>query len=277
MREMTRIKKLKKHAVAVLVTALFFIGQFWVNFPYFSCKAEGVSWTKISSFTTWYSQKDVGRCENIELAASFLDGIILQPFGEFSFNQTVGERNAKKGYKNAKIIVNGEYVQGVGGGVCQVSTTLYNAALLSGMSVTEFHPHSLAVGYVDPSRDAMVSTSSDLKFFNPYDVPVKLKITAKNGGVFASFYSKGEEKNTWTSYKICTCVLARIPPPERMVRWGEEDKTLQEAKEGIESEAYLERYENGRLADRKRIRKDIYSPIREIIVKKIADTTKKLP
>ena len=150
------------------------------------------AWDKLSSYTTYFNQEEKDRSQNIAIAASLIDGIILQAYGEFSFNQTVGRRTAETGFKQAKIIVNGEYVLGVGGGVCQVSTTLYNAALKSGLTVTEFHPHSLRVGYVAPSRDAMVSSQSDLKLYNPYSHPVRLQATVFEGGVKVACFGKNE-------------------------------------------------------------------------------------
>ena len=271
-------KKEKRFFATTSVAIFFCFWQFFSVFPFFiKAKAEPVTWSKIATFSTWFSQKDVGRCENIALASSFLDGVTLQPYGVLSFNQTVGERTAKRGYKQAKIIVNGEYTQGIGGGVCQVSTTLYNAVLLSGLEVLEFHPHSLSVGYVDPSRDAMVSSTSDLKIFNPFETPIRIRMSVKDGGVYATIYAKEKNVKNTSTYKLCVCVLTEIPPPERMVRQGAEDYVLQYAKNGVESEAYLERYENGSLVSRKRIRKDVYAPVREIIVKKIDDTTKKIP
>ena len=200
----------------------------------------------------------------------------MQAYGEFSFNQTVGARTAQKGFKQAKIIVNGEYVKGIGGGVCQVSTTLYNALLLSGLDVTEFHPHSLSVGYVEPSRDAMVSSSSDLKFFNPYPFAVRLKLTVKDGGIFVYVFGGDKRGKGALSYKISTNILKEIPPPEPIERRGEKDEVLQYAKNGVESESYLEIYQNGSLITKKRLRKDVYAPVREIIVKKNEDTTKKM-
>ena len=99
--------------------------------------------------------------------------------GEFSFNYTIGERTERRGYKKAKIIVGGEFVDGVGGGVCQVSTTLYNAVLLAGLKVVECHPHSLPVSYVEPSFDAMVNSGwADLKFINDTHNPVIIRARA---------------------------------------------------------------------------------------------------
>lgn len=229
---------------------------------------------KICSFSTWYNPNDVGRCENIALASSFIDGITVQPYGEFSFNQTVGKRLAERGFKNAKIILNGAFVKGIGGGVCQVSTTLYNVALLSGLTVTEYHPHSLSVAYVPPSLDAMVSSCHDLRFLNPYEFPIRIKMKTVKSGVIATVYGLGG--TVGTEYKLVSNVLEEIlPPPPLECQEGEQK--AQASKKGMKSESYLERYENGVLVSRKLLRKDVYAPVREIIVKKIEDTTKKMP
>lgn len=233
-------------------------------------KAENpYNWKKMSSYTTYYSEKDRGRCENIAIAASLIDGCTLQAYGEFSFNQTVGRRTAEAGFRQAKIIVNGEYVSGVGGGVCQVSTTLYNAALKSGLTVTEFHPHSLQVGYIQPSRDAMVSSESDLQLFNPYDFPVYLSTEVFKGGVRVCFFGK----DVGDRYEIISHTLAEIPPPAPIVKEGEEDGILRSPQNGVKSELFLERYRGDTLLSRKRLRRDEYRPIQGIIVKKIVDTT----
>ncbi|MBR2341170.1 MAG: VanW family protein [Clostridia bacterium] len=237
--------------------------------------AEEYKWVKIGYFSTWFNENERGRCENIKLAIALIDGVTLQPYGEFSFNQTVGKRTAKAGFKGAKIIQNGEYTMGIGGGVCQVSTTLYNVALLSGLTVTEFHPHSLAVSYVSPSRDAMVSSNSDFRLYNPYPYSVRICLQAKKGDLLASVYGLNAPKEGRSEYKIFTRVVEEILPPEAEERFGEKEEILRKAKNGIRSEAYLERYDKGALVSRKLLRKDKYLPIREIIVKKIEDTTKK--
>ena len=131
----------------------------------------------MGEYSTSYSSSGSSRKNNIELAAKALNGTKVNAGEKFSFNKTVGIRSAKRGYLPAPVIENGKYVDGVGGGVCQVSTTLYNAALLAGLKVTEYHPHTLAVSYVSPSRDAMVSgTYSDLKFVNTTDCPVYIRV-----------------------------------------------------------------------------------------------------
>lgn len=227
---------------------------------------------KMSAYTTYYNENDGGRCENIAIAGRLINGITVQAYGEFSFNATVGRRTAAAGFQQAKIIVNGEYVSGVGGGVCQVSTTLYNAALKSGLSVIEWHPHSLRVGYVPPSRDAMVSTESDLKFFNPYDFPVRLCCEVFKGGIRVTFYGK----RTGERYEIVSNVLAEIPPPPPVTKEGEREEILRSPQNGVKSEAYLERYKGDALLSRHRLRIDEYRPIQGIVVKKIVKQTNKL-
>ena len=245
-------------------SAAFFTARAAENNPY--------GWERMSSYTTYYNTEENGRCENISISASLIDGITLQPFGEFSFNKTVGRRTAEAGFQQAKIIVNGEYVVGVGGGVCQVSTTLYNAALKSGIVVTEYHPHSLRVAYVQPSRDAMVSTECDLQLYNPFAFPVFLSAQVFDGGIRIAFYGKNEGDR----YEIISKTLGEIPPPAPIVKQGEKEGILRSPKKGVRSEMYLERYRGQALLSRKRMRTDEYRPVQGIIVKKIADVTNKM-
>ena len=211
---------------------------------------------KLASYTTYFSQNDGGRCENIRLAAASLDGIALQPYGELSFNAAVGPRTAKNGYKTAKIILQGEFVDGVGGGVCQVSTTLYNAALLSGLTVLESYAHSLRVGYVPPSRDAMVSSRSDLRLYNPTTETVYLATAVGDGYLRIAFYGK----HTDFSYEIESRTLAEISPPDQPTADGKKVEYLRPPVSGLKSEAYLKTYQSGVLISVKRIRQDVYAP-----------------
>lgn len=269
------------------IFTLLFVGAFFLTFfcvfPVSVKAEEGIisnvktvqvnpyGWQKISAYTTYFNQNEGGRCENIEIAAALIDGVTIQPYGEFSFNATVGRRTAEAGFRQAKIIVGGEYALGVGGGVCQVSTTLYNAALKSGLQATEFHPHSLRVGYVDPSRDAMVSSQSDLKLYNPHGYAVYLSSKTKNGSLQITFYGKP----TAERYELVSHTLAKIPAPAPIVKAGEKEEVLREEKQGIKSELYLERYLGDKLIARNRLRTDEYRPVQGIIVKKVDFTTEK--
>ena len=221
-------------------------------------------WEMLGGYTTYYNANDSARSENIRIAARWIDGVIVQPYGEFSFNQTVGKRTQEAGFLEAKIIVNGEYVLGTGGGVCQVSTTLYNAALRSGMEVTEFHAHSLCVAYVPPSCDAMVSSSSDLKLFNPYAHPILLRSKTQKDSVKITLYGKNEGDR----YELISFTRREIPPPPPIVKDGEREEILRPEKNGIVSEAYLERYRAGKLLSRRCIRKDEYRAVQGIFIKK---------
>ena len=257
----------------LLLTGVLFLSLFAGQGVVKATADNPFRWEKMSSYTTYYDKGDGGRCRNIAIACSLIDGVTLQPYGEFSFNATVGKRTEEAGFRQAKIISNGEYVLGVGGGVCQVSTTLYNAALKSGLQVVEYHAHSLRVGYVSPSRDAMVSGSSDLKLFNPHTFPVYLSAKVLDGGVCITFYGKNEGYR----YEITSRILQEIPPPEPIVKEGEKEEIVRMEKEGVRSEAYLECYKENRLLFRKRLRVDEYRPIQGIIGKKIAKETKKIP
>lgn len=121
----------------------------------------------LSNYTTHFNSNLNGRTQNIKLAAKAIDGTVLKPNQEFSFNQTVGPRTTEAGYQVAMIIEGNEFIPGLGGGVCQVSSTLFNAVLLASLSVSERSHHSLAVTYVPPGQDATVAYPSlDFKFTN---------------------------------------------------------------------------------------------------------------
>ena len=212
---------------------------------------------KIGGFTTYFDGNNLNRTSNIRLAAAMLNGTVLQAGETLSFNDIVGVRTKERGFLPAKIIENGEFTEGVGGGVCQVSTTLYNAAVLSGMKVVEFHPHSLAVGYVPPSRDAMVSGKAfDLKIKNPAKTPVYIRAATANGSVNFTFYGADDG----AEYSIKSSVTGSIPAPEEVTK--EPDKA-RDGRDGITSESYLE-ITRGGYTKRTLLRKDTYLPVKKI-------------
>ncbi len=122
---------------------------------------------RIARYTTRFDAGQEGRTYNIKVAAAALDGLLLAPDDGFSFNQVVGPRSSEAGYKSANVIVNNEFVQGLGGGVCQVSSTLYNAVLLANLQILERSNHTLPVSYVPIGQDATVSYGAiDFRFAN---------------------------------------------------------------------------------------------------------------
>lgn len=145
---------------------------------------------KLSSFTTNFNENKKNRAHNIRLASSAIDGVILQPGQEFSFNGAVGSTSKANGYKIATVFFNKEETKGYGGGVCQVSTTLFNAAEMAGLEITERHTHSLDVAYIEKGRDATTSQKGklDLKFKNPFDFPVVLRVWSEGGVLTAEIY-----------------------------------------------------------------------------------------
>lgn len=146
-------------------------------------KKVGASEEILASYRTIYYSSSKERKHNIELVSSFLDGTIINAGETFSYNQTTGPRNAKKGYEQAPVISRGEYVLDYGGGVCQVSSTIYAAILTQpNFKVVERKPHGLEVTYLPLKMDATVSYGSiDLKFVNQYEFPVKLNVKSEDG------------------------------------------------------------------------------------------------
>lgn len=135
------------------------------------------------------------RGSNIHVAANSTSEIIIMPQDSFSYNNTTGYRSWSNGYKTAKVIVGGKYVNGEGGGVCQVSTTIYNAALLAGMNIEEVHNHTIQSHYAPRGRDAAVSYGyTDLKFKNEYSHPVYIKNIVKNGVITTKIYGCKSDK-----------------------------------------------------------------------------------
>jgi Uncharacterized vancomycin resistance protein len=121
----------------------------------------------IAQYTTYFDPSQVNRTENLRLAAKALNGKLLAPGERFSFNGSVGERTAEAGYKEAMIIEGDAFTPGLGGGVCQVSSTLYNAVMLAHLEIIERHAHSLPISYVPPGQDATVAYPVlDFKFKN---------------------------------------------------------------------------------------------------------------
>ncbi|MDD7457138.1 MAG: VanW family protein [Clostridia bacterium] len=211
-----------------------------------------------ATFTTDYSFSSSNRKLNVELAVKKLDNKVILPRESFSFNETIGKRSKENGFLDAPIIVDGKYVSGVGGGICQVSTTLYNAFLLAGLTVTEARRHTLPVGYVEPSFDAMVSEWSDLKAENLTDKPAYIKATAKNGKIEIKIYGKKQEYSVVRS-SVVTDIL---PYKTIIVKDGEGKK----GKNGLKSYSKLIYYKDGKIVGEKIVRKDEYLPQDEIVV-----------
>ena len=135
--------------------------------------------TLLAAYSTYYGSSSANRKHNVATGASAIDGTWLENGASFSFNKTVGPRIADRGWRLAHQFQDGQVVDGIGGGVCQVSSTLYNAVLLGGLAIRERHNHSMPVAYLNPGRDATVSYGAlDFRFENNTGGPVYLQATA---------------------------------------------------------------------------------------------------
>lgn len=151
--------------------------------------------SKLASHSTTFTNASYNRAFNIIRAANSTSDILLMPGEEFSYNEATGPRSVENGYKEAPIIVNGKVQNGPGGGVCQVSTTIYNSALNSGLEITDVRNHSLASTYAPKGKDATVSDGSiDFKFKNPYKHPIYIKNFVYGGVITSEIYGNSKDK-----------------------------------------------------------------------------------
>ncbi len=214
----------------------------------------------LASFSTRYDASNKPRSHNLALAASRIAGTVVESGATFSFNETVGKRTRENGFLEAPVIYEGEFVSGVGGGVCQASTTLFGAALRAGLDIAESNPHSLSVGYVAPSQDAMVSEYSDLKFVNGREFPIYILASAEDGIITFTLYGLPDGYR----YEVESRVLYRVEPPPAKIVEGERNRTVRKEKAGLASESYLVVYDGDEEISRSLIRRDSYQCVQGI-------------
>lgn len=143
----------------------------------------------IGTFTTNYKSSDWGRAQNVENGASKINGTVLYPGDEFSVYEACNPFTKENGYELAGAYSNGDTIESFGGGICQVSTTLYNAILNAEIEVTKRFNHSMVVSYVDPAADAAIAgTYKDLRFKNNYDFPIYIEAVCKNRNITFNVY-----------------------------------------------------------------------------------------
>ena len=156
---------------------------------------EDIFETKLGTSTTIYDSTNINRSTNINIACEKINGTVLEPGETFSFNKTVGERTTKNGFKEALIYNGGEVDYGLGGGICQISSTLYNAVLNANLDIVERKNHSMTVSYLPIGQDASVSYGSvDFKFTNSRTYPIKIVATANTGVITISILGVLEDQ-----------------------------------------------------------------------------------
>ena len=225
---------------------------------------------KISAYSTRYDGGDKDRSTNLEIACKKIDEKIVLPGETFSYNKTLGARTTKAGYKTAKVYENGAVVDGIGGGICQISSTLYNAVLKANMQIVERRNHQFITSYVPEGRDATVAYGvTDFKFKNTRKYAIKIKATASNGVATMSIY--GIKENPEYNITFETKTISTIPVTEKYI----EDNTIAEGTEEIKqkgangcvTETYIIKSLNGQVVSKDLLSKDTYSAMQRIILK----------
>ena len=224
---------------------------------------------KLGDFETDYSSSVKNRKENIRLAASKFNNMKLNPGDEISFNDVVGEISEKTGFKSATVIVGGEYESGIGGGICQVSTTLYNSLILSDLEITERHNHSRPIHYVDLGTDAAVARGyKDLKFKNNTNNPIL--ILSEANGEKLNFKVLGNGSDRDYEVKIIPQLLGTVSPGVDTIysdALPEGESTVRESgARGYSYKTYKEIIKNGEVVEKKEISKSYYLPKDKVVV-----------
>lgn len=221
----------------------------------------------LSEFTTQFSLEKTKRVKNMKIAARSLDQVLIAPGEIFSFNRSVGPRTKEAGYDEADIILNNEMVPGIGGGVCQVSSTLYNAVLEAGLPVIERYHHSLLISYVKPGLDATVAyDSKDLKFLNNTSSYLLVSAGIDQNRLICKIFGHPVSGRKVVIKDIKECEI----PPKTVYR---KDPGLPDGEYFLEREGLAgcvirvvrETYEGDRKASSEVISRDTYQPVDRIL------------
>ena len=224
----------------------------------------------LAEVTTKFSPKKVARTANVRLAAKLINGTILNPGEEFSYNKTVGPRTKARGFQEAAIFAQGEVVDGIGGGICQTSSTLYMAAVKANMKTTQRSNHSFYVDYAPKGEDATVVYGSlDFKFKNTSKYPIKIVATSENNWVKVRIMGTEpdevrtvkltKETHSTTPYTTREKISSELKPGERVVE--------QKGQPGLSMTVYRNVYDkNGKLVESYVENKSKYKPMPEIVL-----------
>lgn len=222
----------------------------------------------LAKYTTIYDAGNLNRSHNIALAAKTINGTILLPGETFSYNGILGNTNKEKGYKVGTAYVGGKVVESYGGGICQVSSTLYNAVLYANLGIVERYNHSYVVNYVPAGRDATVAYGGkDFKFKNTRNYPIKIVSSAKNGVVSITIKGIKEEKEyevVLTSTVLSTTPNKTVYENNNSLEKGKE-KIIQKGYTGKKSIAYKILKYNGKTVSKTVLSKDTYKPMNRIV------------
>ena len=239
---------------------------------------------KMSEFKTSLKNSQAGRKYNVALALSKINGLVVNSGETVSFNKITGPQTLDGGYSNAIIILNGKFTEGVGGGVCQASTTLYNACLLADLEINEVHKHTLPVGYVELAFDAMVSEGyADMVFTNNSENPIYIKAGVDGDTAYCEIYGATlkENEKIGREFELLDTIKAEKDDIIEDVNGEYSDKVLYKGeyyrlkhpKDGYEAKGYKLKIVDGEVVSREEIRHEIYKPVNGVVV----EGSQKLP
>ncbi len=223
-------------------------------------------------YTTEYRSSPDNRAHNVALAASKFDGLKIEAGETVSFNATVGERTEENGFRKAKIILNGEYTDGVGGGACQASTAVYNAAITAGLHV-EANAHSICPSYCPPGLDAMISSASDMRITNTTNSAVYFSVTTSDKKTRVEVFGEKNEYDIQTQSEIIETLdfeqRELVDSEHKYFDASAEsgDRLLiAPGKCGYVSSTYIVYSKGGQFVKRVKIRSNVYKPTPQITV-----------
>lgn len=230
----------------------------------------------LSTFSTRYDASQVGRSKNLRLAAEKIDGTVVMPGEVFSYNKTVGERTISAGYTEAAGYAGGKVVPTLGGGICQISSTLYDAVVYANLEIVERKNHMFLTSYVGAGKDATVVYGSiDFKFKNTRNYPIMIKSSVKNGIAKMDIY--GIKEDVEYEVEISTKILSYIPygvkyETDNSLAAGKE-KVVQNGMNGVKSITYKILKLNGQQVSSTVLSTDTYDAMNKIIKRGPAETT----
>ena len=210
----------------------------------------------------------MNRTTNLKLASQKINGTVLLPGEEFSYNKVVGERTIAAGYKEASVYSNGQVVNGLGGGICQISSTLYNAVIMANLEVTDRRNHQFVAPYVPVGQDAtVVYGSQDFKFVNTRKYPIRIEATVSNGIATISIWGIKENPEYDVSFETKTIATTRyttqyIDDPNLPVG---QQVVVQGGSNGRKVETYKVVKLNGQIVSKTLLSKDTYNPMKKIV------------
>ena len=224
----------------------------------------------LGSSYTEFNTANQNRCENLRVASSYLDGITIQPGEIFSTYEAIGPVTAARGYQTAPVIINNELIPGIGGGVCQIATTLYNAVLMAELKVVERKNHSMPVSYVEKGRDATLAEGYiDFRFENNTKNPIYLESYIEGNRLYMNLFSHdSRDKNRIIAYESRIINVTQPGEPSIII-----DSALAPGEKIIDSQAmtgytvdlYKKVYVNGELTGTEKVNTSYYKSKEAVI------------